>query len=165
MSRIDSWLRKISTGRHFQNGRHNTAQIQHCLISTHIWNGVEIEQCWICAVLWWPFWKWRPVEIFQSRESIRDIIIYPHITFWWYRTMLNFWCIVAAFWKRRWDDDEVRFVPDQHADLYGVISLKQQSADRHVAPLGHIILIPQHNWTDNTMSKKHVYLRTVVLMR
>jgi hypothetical protein len=26
--------------------------------------------------LWWPFWKWRPVEIFQCRESIRDIIIY-----------------------------------------------------------------------------------------
>jgi hypothetical protein len=25
---------KISTGRHFQNGRHNTAQVQHCPIST-----------------------------------------------------------------------------------------------------------------------------------
>ena len=24
---------KISTGRHFQNGHHNTAQIQHCSIS------------------------------------------------------------------------------------------------------------------------------------
>jgi hypothetical protein len=34
MSRIDSWHRKISTGRHFQNGNHNTAQIQHCSIST-----------------------------------------------------------------------------------------------------------------------------------
>jgi hypothetical protein len=42
------------------------------------------------AVLWWSFWKWRPVEIFQCRESIRDIIIYSHIKFWWYRTMLNF---------------------------------------------------------------------------
>jgi hypothetical protein len=56
----------------------------------HIWNGVEIGQCWICAVLWRPFWKWRKVEIFQCRESIRDIIIYPQIKFWWYRTMLNF---------------------------------------------------------------------------
>jgi hypothetical protein len=56
----------------------------------HIWNGVEIGQCWICAVLWWAFWKWRPVEIFQCQESIRDIIIYTHIKFWWYRTMLNF---------------------------------------------------------------------------
>jgi hypothetical protein len=60
-------------------------------LSTYIWNVVEIGQCWICAVLWWPFWKWRPVEIFQCRESIRDIIIYPHIKFWWYRTMLNFY--------------------------------------------------------------------------
>jgi hypothetical protein len=34
MSRIDSRHRKISTGCHFQNGHHNTAQIQHCSIST-----------------------------------------------------------------------------------------------------------------------------------
>ena len=33
MSRIDSRHWKISTGRHFQNGRHNTAKIQHCSIS------------------------------------------------------------------------------------------------------------------------------------
>ena len=43
-----------------------------------------------------------------------------------------------------WNDDEVRFVLDQHGelDLYGASSLKQQSAGRRVAPLGHIILIP-----------------------
>jgi hypothetical protein len=34
MSRIDSCHQKISTGRHFQNGNHNTAQIHHCPIST-----------------------------------------------------------------------------------------------------------------------------------
>jgi len=41
-------------------------------------------------------------------------------------------------------DDEVRLVLDQHAELdfYSVRSLKQQSAGRHVFPLGHIILIP-----------------------
>ena len=35
---------------------------------------------------------------------------------------------------------------DQHAELdfYSASSLKQQSADRHVSPLGHIILIPSH---------------------
>jgi len=40
--------------------------------------------------------------------------------------------------------DEVRFVLDQHADLdfYSASSLKQQSSGRHVAPLGHIVLIP-----------------------
>jgi len=42
------------------------------------------------------------------------------------------------------DDEDVCFVLDQHAelDLYSASSLKQQSAGRHVAPLGHIILIP-----------------------
>ena len=41
------------------------------------------------------FWKWRPVEFFQCW----DIIIYPHIKFWWYRTMLNFY---AVFWQPFW---------------------------------------------------------------
>jgi hypothetical protein len=70
--RIESRHSRISTGHHFQNGHHNTAKIQHCPISS-------IGQCWIFVVLWWPFWKWRPVEIVQCRESIRDIIIYPHV--------------------------------------------------------------------------------------
>ena len=41
------------------------------------------------------------------------------------------------------DDDGVRFVLDQHAELdfYSASSLKQQSADRYVAPL--VILIPR----------------------
>jgi len=41
-----------------------------------------------------------------------------------------------------WDDDEVRFVLDQHTKCYSASSLKQQSSDRHVDPLRHIILIP-----------------------
>ena len=50
-------------------------------------------------------------------------------------------CVSVNF---QWNDDEVGFVLDQHAevDLYSASSLKQQSADRHVAPLKHIILIP-----------------------
>jgi hypothetical protein len=38
---------------------------------------------------------------------------------------------------------DVRFVLDQHEqlDIYNASLLKQQSADRHVATLGHIILI------------------------
>jgi hypothetical protein len=39
------------------------------------------------------------VEIFQCQESIQDIIIYRHIKFWWYRTMLNFCGIVVAILK------------------------------------------------------------------
>jgi hypothetical protein len=55
----------------------------------------------------------------------------------------------AVSWRAQenfqWDDDEIRFVLDQHAEFdffYSSSSLKQQSAGGHVAPLGHIILIP-----------------------
>jgi hypothetical protein len=37
-------------------------------------------------------------EILMISDN-RDIIIYPHIKFWWYHTMLNFWGIVAAILK------------------------------------------------------------------
>ena len=52
----------------------------------------------------------------------------------------------AISWREQvnfqWDDDEVHFVLDQHAELdfYSASSLKQQSEGRHVAALGHIIL-------------------------
>jgi len=43
---------------------------------------------------------------------------------------------MAITCKIRWDDDDVRFVLDQLAelDLYSTSTLKQQSAGRHVAP-------------------------------
>jgi hypothetical protein len=90
-----------------KNGHHNTAKIQHCPISSKFDMWVENDvlnwfptlknfyqlpflKCWIFAILWWPFWKWRSVEIVQCQDSIRHIIIYPHIKLWWYRTMLIF---------------------------------------------------------------------------
>ena len=41
------------------------------------------------------------------------------------------------------DYAQFRFVLDQHAELdfYSASSMKQQFSDKHVAPLGHIILI------------------------
>ena len=54
---------------------------------------------------------------------------------------------LAISWREQvnfqWDDDEILFVLDQHAwlDFYSASSLKQQTADRQVATLGHIILI------------------------
>jgi hypothetical protein len=44
----------------------------------------------------------------------------------------------------RLDDGEVCFVLDLHAglNLHSASTLKQQSVRIHVAPLGHIILIP-----------------------
>jgi len=43
------------------------------------------------------------------------------------------------------DNDDVHFVLDQHTELdfYSASSLKQQSMSRHVAPLGHIVVIPR----------------------
>jgi hypothetical protein len=101
----DSWHQQISTGRHFQNGHHNTSQIQHCSISTkfHMWVDYDVLNWFPTSQNFYlsPFSKWPPqyrkksssefVKIFQCRESIRDIIMYPHIKFWWYRTMLNFY--------------------------------------------------------------------------
>ena len=52
----------------------------------------------------------------------------------------------AILWREQvnfqWDDDEIRFVLDQQAELdfYNDTSLKQQFTSRPVAP--HIILIP-----------------------
>ena len=79
---------KMVTGRNVGN------QFRTSLSS----NFDDIGQCWIFAILWWPFWKWWPVKIVQCRESIRDIIIYPHIKLWGYRTMLflRYW-----IWKGR----------------------------------------------------------------
>jgi hypothetical protein len=43
----------------------------------------------------------------------------------------------------QWDNNDILFVLDQHAELnfYSASSLKQQSMDRHVVQLWHIILI------------------------
>jgi hypothetical protein len=41
---------KISTGRHFQNGRHKTAKNQHCPISSKFDMLVDND-----AVFWQPF--------------------------------------------------------------------------------------------------------------
>jgi hypothetical protein len=43
-----------------------------------------------------PFRKWRPLEIFQCRQYIRDIIIYPHMKCRWNRILLNLCGIMAA---------------------------------------------------------------------
>jgi predicted alpha/beta hydrolase len=61
---------------------------------------------------------------------------------------LRFSNFLAISWREQVnfqrDDDEICFALDQHTELdfYRASSLKQQSVGRHVAPLGHIILIP-----------------------
>ena len=92
-------------------------------LSIHIPNFDDIGQCWIFAVLWWPFWKWRPVEIFQCR----DIIIYPHIKFWWYRTMLNFYrpFFIPYFGSHFENGRHLEILKMQHCSSNGDLSLCQ----------------------------------------
>jgi hypothetical protein len=72
----------------------------------------------IFALLWWPFWKWRPVENVRCRESIQVIIIYLHMKFRWNRTMLNVCGIVVAILKMATGRNYVgrlwcpKFIPD-----------------------------------------------------
>jgi predicted alpha/beta hydrolase len=71
-----------------------------------------------------------------------------------FNNRMSEWLLFNAKWESiqqmmtrtsysQWNDDDVRFVLDQqdYLDLYSASSMKQQSAGRHVAPLGHIILI------------------------
>jgi hypothetical protein len=74
MFRIDSRHWKISTSRHFQNGCHNTAKIQHCPISI------------VAAIL-----KMATGRNFSMSGINSGHLIYPHIKFWWYQTMMNFY--------------------------------------------------------------------------
>jgi hypothetical protein len=65
---------------------------------------------------------------------------------------INLFCQVSNFSailrreqeNYQWDDDYVRFVLDQHAelDIFSASSLKQQFAGKNVTPFGHIIPIP-----------------------
>jgi hypothetical protein len=56
------------------------------------------------------------------------------------------------------NDDEVCFSLDQHTevDFYSASLLQHQSAGRHVAPLGHIILIPSQSIFALSLSYKMI---------
>ena len=74
MSRIDSWHWKISTGRHFQNGHHNTANIQNSPISSKfdIWVENDVPNWFLTLKNFyrWPFSKWLP--IYRTSSTLSD---------------------------------------------------------------------------------------------
>ena len=74
MSRNDSWHWKISTGRHFQNGRHNTAKIQHCPISSKfdMWVDNDVPDWFLTLKNFYrsPFSKWPP--IYRTNSTLSD---------------------------------------------------------------------------------------------
>ena len=79
MSRIDSWHRKISTGRHFQNGHHNTAQILHCSIST---SWINFRHRKMSTVLHFQYGYHNTAKIQHCSISkvAFDLFLYPRST-------------------------------------------------------------------------------------
>ena len=80
MSRIDYRHWKISTGCHFQNGHHNTAQIQHCPISMpfHMWIDYDVPNWFLSSKNFYrlPFSKWPPQYRTNSTLSYFNDISY-----------------------------------------------------------------------------------------
>jgi hypothetical protein len=74
MSQIDSWHWKISTGRHFQNGHHNTAKIQHCPISSKfdMWVDNDVPNWFPRLTNFYslPFSKWLPQ--YRTNSTLSD---------------------------------------------------------------------------------------------
>ena len=74
MSRIDCRHWKISIGRHFQNGHHNTAQIQHCPISMpfHMWVDCDVRNWFLTLKNFYrlPFSKWPPQ--YRTNSTLSD---------------------------------------------------------------------------------------------
>jgi hypothetical protein len=78
MSRFDSWHWNISTDCHFQNGRHNTAQIQHCPMSTpfHMWVDYDVPNRFLTLKNFYrsPFSKWPPqYRTISTSSDFNDI--------------------------------------------------------------------------------------------
>jgi hypothetical protein len=90
-----------------------------------------------CLFLWYWCNCWRSMFDIFSQQSMHGKYLLVRLENSAVRNKQN---MDVNF---QWDDDEVRFVLDQHTELdcYSASSLKQQSVDRHVAALGHNILI------------------------
>jgi hypothetical protein len=112
---------KISTGRHFQNGCHNTTQIKHCPFSTtfHMWVDYDVPNWFLTSKNFYrsPFSKWPPQyrkkssSEFVTMQSVHlnllwvaglgDFIIVSCYLEYYSETCLNwtFWGSAFVFWE------------------------------------------------------------------
>ena len=103
-----------------------------------------------------PFWNWWPLEIFQCREYIRDIIIYPHMKCRWIRTMLNLCGIVAAILK---------MATSRNFSMLGI------NSGHHYLPTYQILMIsdnveflrPFWNWWPLEIFQCREYIRDIII--
>jgi hypothetical protein len=125
------------------------------LIKSYLWNRTMLNFC----VLWWPFWKWRPVEIFRCRESIQDVEIeqcWICAVLWWplwkWRPLEIFWCqesirdiIIYPHMKCHWNRTML--------NLCGiVVAILNMATGRNFSMSGiirDIIIYPHMKWCWN----------------
>ena len=101
-----SWHWKISTGRYFQNGRHNTAQIQHCPISTpfHMWVDYDVPNWFLTSKNFYrsPFSKWLPQ--YRTNSTLFDFNVLN-----WFLTSKNFYRSPFSKWPPQYCKNSTLF--------------------------------------------------------
>jgi hypothetical protein len=68
---VESQHSKISTGRYFQNGHHNTAKIQHYPISSKFYMWVNNDVPTLKNFYRSPFSKWPPQ--YRTNSTLSDL--------------------------------------------------------------------------------------------
>ena len=128
MSRIDSQHWQISTGRHFQNGRHNTAKVQHCPISSKfdMWVHNDIPNWFPTLKNFYqsPFSKWPPQYLTNSTLSRFQRHLYDVLN--WFPTSKNFYRSPFSKWLPQYrKNSSSEFVTMQsfHLNLLSVAGL------------------------------------------
>ena len=76
--------------RHFQNGHHNTTQIQHCPISTtfHMWVDYDVPKWFLTSKNFYrlPFLKWPPQ--YRTNSTLSDFNDISHVGRLWCPEMI-----------------------------------------------------------------------------
>jgi len=90
-----------------------------------------------CYIISIRYYKNKNKFVYEVSERVSDCCLTPKEQFLSY--------IMVRTYYIRWNDNEVSFVLDTNALLDFHSSLKQHPAGRHVASLGHIILIPSQS--------------------
>ena len=115
MSRIDSRHWKISTGHHFQNGCHNTTQIQHCPISTpfHRWVDYDVPNWFLTSKNFYrsTFSKWPPQ--YRTNSTLSDFNDISYVVDYdvlnWFLTSKNFYRSPFSKWPPQYRKNSTLF--------------------------------------------------------
>jgi hypothetical protein len=88
----------------FKNGRHNTAQIQHCPISTtfHMWVDYDVPKRFLTSTNFYrsPFSKWPPQ--YRTNSTLFDFNVLN-----WFPTLANFYWSPFSKWPPQYRKDFV----------------------------------------------------------